>query len=225
MRKQTKTFLTLIYLVLPIMGIAMPQRSDSVKLNNEYATINLAAELSKHGYAHGDALSLIQAARLVKQLGIVSDDNQKTAVGGSDDLRTKTIKVNMNDSELLADAKALAKDNGILLALIDQVGSNVRGVCNDGNRRIYSAVRAHATDVYKLRCPSTKPVSVRVVGDGDTDLSLMIYDPEGNIIYNDDEDEDCIARFTPRWTSVYEIHIVNHGDVYNNYTLFIHISD
>lgn len=61
---------------------------------------------------------------------------------------------------------------------------------------------------------------VTVQGDGDTDLDLYVYDENGNLIAKDDDNtDDCVATFTPRWTGRFYIVVVNRGSVYNTYHL------
>ena len=61
---------------------------------------------------------------------------------------------------------------------------------------------------------------VAVIGDGDTDLDLYIYDevrqPDRPRYDNTD---NCLVAFTPRWTAKFRVVIANLGRVYNRYTL------
>lgn len=59
---------------------------------------------------------------------------------------------------------------------------------------------------------------VAVVGDGDTDLDLYIYDENGNLIdYDDSLSGNCICEWTPKWTGKFTIKVVNRGSVYNHF--------
>lgn len=59
-----------------------------------------------------------------------------------------------------------------------------------------------------------------VVGDGDTDIDLYVYDNNGNLIAKDEDGTDrCVAVWTPAWTGAFKIVIVNRGKVYNNYEM------
>lgn len=61
---------------------------------------------------------------------------------------------------------------------------------------------------------------VALKGDGDTDLDLYIYDGYGNLVAKDDDGLDlCIARWTPTYTSAYQIVVRNRGRVYNRYAM------
>jgi len=59
--------------------------------------------------------------------------------------------------------------------------------------------------------------TVAVVGDGDTDLDLYVYNENGNLVGKDDgPKDDCIVTWTPRWTGRFTIKVVNRGNVYND---------
>lgn len=61
---------------------------------------------------------------------------------------------------------------------------------------------------------------VVISGDGDTDLDLYVYDAFGNLVASDDDNlDDCIVSWTPRWTGRFTIKVVNRGIVYNDFVL------
>jgi len=214
-----KKIIATLALLLPLMAFAKEEKAETAPVPATESSFAMAAQLSKYGYANNDALSLIQAARLAKQLGIQAADLEKTAEGGADDQGAKAGKVSLDPAQLLADAKAMAKDDGMLLALIDDVNNNVRGAVGGGqyNR---TNVRAHGTDQYRIRFRAGQTAIVTAIGDGDTDLDLYVYDENGNLIDSDtDYTDNCVCTFTPRWTGTFTIRVVNRGGVYNNYVL------
>jgi hypothetical protein len=81
-------------------------------------------------------------------------------------------------------------------------------------------VMARSTDSYNVVFRAGETARVQVIGDGDTALDLYVYDQNGNLVASDtDYTDDCIVSWTPRWTGVFYIRIVNRGSVYNQYTL------
>src|SRR5215467_5628823 len=81
-------------------------------------------------------------------------------------------------------------------------------------------VLAYDTDRYTMSFVAGETARVTVVGDHDTDLDLYVYDENGNEIVSDTDDTDvCEVTWTPRWTGVFIIKVVNRGSVYNNYTI------
>ena len=215
-----KKLFALIVLILPMTVVAQEVKDAVASIPQTVRTIRMAAELSKNGYANNDALSLIYAARLSKQIGLTLEEKEKTQEGEAiAEEGQKNGQVSLDAAKLLADAKAIAGDDGILLALIDDVNSNVRGAVG-GPKYALSRVNAGATDVYHFSFRAGEPAIVTVSGDGDTDLDLYVYDNNGNLIDSDtDYSDDCICAWTPRWTGQFTIRIRNRGRVYNSYVI------
>lgn len=216
-----KKFFALIALMLPLTVMAQEMKDAAITVPQSGNTLRMAAELSKYGYATKDALSLIQAARLSKQAGFTLEEKEKTTEGEAiAEEGQKGGQVSLDVAKLLADAKAMAGDDGVLLALIDDVNSNVRGAVG-GPKYASSHVNAGATDVYNVSFRAGETAIVTVSGDGDTDLDLYIYDNNGNLIDSDtDYSDDCVCVWTPRWTGNFIIKIRNRGRVYNSYVIY-----
>lgn len=217
-----KKFFAVIALMLPMVVMAQEKKDTTMVIPKVETTLRVAAELSKYGYANNDALSLIQAARLSKQAGFTLEDRKKDEV---EEMRPapesgkKGGQVSLDPAKLLSDAKAMADNDGVLLALIDDVNSNVRGAVG-GEQYASSSVNAGSTDVYNIRFRGGELAMVIVIGDGDTDLDLYVYDNNGNLVASDtDYTDNCVCSWTPRWTGNFRIKITNRGRVYNSYIL------
>ena len=217
-----KKFFVMIALLLPMTVMAQEEKDTTVVIPQSENTLRVAAELSKYGYANNDALSLIQAARLSKQAGFTLEDRRKDEV---DEMRPAPVpgkkggQVSLDPTKLLADAKNMAGNDGVLLALIDDVSSNVRKA-EGGPKYASSSVLAGATDTYNVTFKGGELAMVIVIGDGDTDLDLYVYDNNGNLVASDtDYSDNCVCSWTPRWTGNFRIKIKNRGSVYNEYVL------
>lgn len=217
-----KKIFAMIALILPMVVMAQEEKDTTMVVPQSENTLRIAAELSKYGYANNDALSLIQAARLSKQAGFILEERSKYEV---EEMRPapepgkKGGQVSLDPAQLLTDAKAIAGDDGVLLALIDDVNSNVRGA-EGGPKYSNSSVNAGGSDMYNIRFRAGELAIVTVIGDGDTDLDLYVYDNNGNLIDSDtDYSDNCVCTWTPRWTGTFRIKIVNRGRVYNKYVL------
>lgn len=211
----------MIALMLPMAVMAQEEKDTTVAIPQVERTLLMAADLSKYGYANNDALSLIQAARLSKQAGFICVDCAKETTTRIEmaNKGTKSGQISLEPTKLLSDAKKMAGDDGVLLALIDDVNTNVRGAVG-GEKYASSSVNAGATDVYNISFRGGELAIVTVIGDGDTDLDLYVYDNNGNLIDSDnDYTDDCVCTWTPRWTGNFRIKIVNRGNVYNRYIL------
>lgn len=214
-----KKILAMIALMLPVAVMAQ-EKESKIAIPQAEKTITMAAELSRYGYANKDALSLIQAARLSKQLGLTAEQKEKAEAGAAvGESGQKSGQVSLDAAKLLADAKEIAGDDGVLLALIDDVNANVRGAVG-GPKYANDRVNAGATDVYRVQFRAGELAIVTVSGDGDTDLDLYVYDSNDNLIDSDtDYSDDCVCMWTPRWTGTFTIKIKNRGSVYNRYVI------
>jgi hypothetical protein len=104
---------------------------------------------------------------------------------------------------------------GIFVSLAQAVGYAQTTVHSD-------RVLAHKTDVYRVHFSAHTRAMVEVSGDGTTDLDLYIYDENGNLVAKDDDNtDDCLASWTPRWSGTFTIRVVNRGSVYNDYDMMI----
>lgn len=215
-----KKLLVMIAFVLPMTVMAQEEKDTTVAVPQSENTVRLAAELSKYGYANNDALSLIEAARISKKAGLTQESRE---VQSSSDAPLvgdgKTGQISLDPAKLLADAKAKAGDDEVLLSLIDDVNKNVRGAVG-GPKYDIANVNGGCYNTYRIAFRAGELAIVTVIGDGDTDLDLYIYDANGNFIDKDDDYSDnCVCTWTPRWTGTFIIKIVNRGRVYNHYVM------
>lgn len=81
-------------------------------------------------------------------------------------------------------------------------------------------VRAKSTDVYHMTFVGREWEELFVSGDGSTDLDLYVYDENNNLVAKDEDNtDDCVVRFIPRWTGDFTVKVVNRGRYANRYTL------
>ncbi|MCR4574637.1 MAG: hypothetical protein K5787_12830 [Lentisphaeria bacterium] len=83
-----------------------------------------------------------------------------------------------------------------------------------------TCVEAHSVDRYEREFVRGEQALVIVSGNGDTDLDLYIYDENGELVASDTDDSDqCVASWMPRRTGCFTIKVVNHGSIFNSYTI------
>ncbi|MEY3459906.1 MAG: hypothetical protein RL215_3063 [Planctomycetota bacterium] len=100
------------------------------------------------------------------------------------------------------------------------ISGSVYGGSGDGPKVAKEIVEAHSTDAYMVTFRAGEPASVVVIGDGDTDLDLRVYDENGNLVASDlDSTDRCIVNWCPRWTGKFRILVQNLGSVYNRYEI------
>ena len=78
-------------------------------------------------------------------------------------------------------------------------------------------VRPGMTDILPAKIFAGNWVAIGLVGDGDTDLDLYVYDPFGRLVgYDDDRTDHCLVRFYARYTGTYTIKVVNQSHLFSN---------
>lgn len=197
----------------------------SAEASQPLAALRTATDLAKYGYEAESATALIEAANIIASTPVSSLEAETENGTENPNENEKTEKVQFAPAQLLADARTLTQDANAL-ALADKVEAKLsaqndtaRGAVN-GPKYDYGTVYANSYVYYDIRFRAHEVAEVAVSGDGDTDLDLYVYDENGNLITSDtDYTDDCYVRFTPRWTGLFRLKIVNRGGVYNNYVL------
>lgn len=82
------------------------------------------------------------------------------------------------------------------------------------------SIEAYQTITYNASFYGNALARVGIIGDGDTDLDLYVYDENGNLIASDTAAGDrCYVSWVPKWTGRFIIKVVNRGSVYNDFRL------
>lgn len=193
-------------------------------VSTELSSLILAGDLVKYGYARQEALPLIQALQIIVQNPTqnLNSDKEGESVDTSDSTG-KTGAITLDYDQILADAKEFAMGDEVLTQLIAQIESEeteiTRGALN-GPRSAQEIVKGNGTDTYQISFVANYLAEIAVIGDGDTDLDLYVYDSNGNLIVCDTDYTDaCYVCWVPKWTGRFIIKIVNRGPVYNRYVI------
>ena len=132
----------------------------------------------------------------------------------------------LDPQKLLAQAKPWAKGNQNLLALIDAEAAKAKaapGATLGSTRGVIEhvdTVRPRAYDDFVISFYAGEVARVAVVGDGNTDVDLFVFDQNGHeIARDDDRSAECVVQFTPRWTGPFRVRVVNNGYTASNYIL------
>lgn len=211
--------------IMPMVSFAQDEKPESNRpASPEMTALQTAAELAKYGYTNNSASALIEAAKIFAETPTRPFDGTKEP-GAQVNEGDKVSTVSFDPAKLLADAKELAGKDKTLLACISQVESTLaenatRGALG-GPKYAREKVNANSTDRYTISFWANELAEVTVVGDGDNDLDLYIYDENGNKIASDtDYTDTCVCRWVPSWTGAFTIKVVNRGQtVYSNYVL------
>lgn len=207
-----------------MMGFAQEEKPESNKtVSPEMTALQTAASLAKYGYANYSATALIEAAKIFSETQVQPFDGTKENPE-KQDVAEKESSVSFNPSQLLADAKKYAGKDKVVLAYATQVekrmkSGSTRGAVG-GPRYTEERVYGKSTDTYVIKFWANELAEVIVIGDGDNDLDLYIYDEGGHLIASDtDYTDQCICRWVPSWTGSFTIKIVNRGAIYSNYAI------
>jgi hypothetical protein len=174
------------------------------------------------------AVQMLRAARVADSKDRPGAKSTEAAKGATptEGKKASPSEATLDPVKLLNEAKGWAKGNAQLTALIDAelakpaAQGGTLGAAGGPIRHV-DRVRAFDTDVYRVTFRGGELAHVDVVGDGDTDLDVYIYDENGNLIDRDtDYDDRPCVMWTPRWTGTFVIKIQNLGRVYNQYTVF-----
>ena len=193
-------------------------------VNPEMTALQTAANLAKYGYATYSPTSLIEAARIFGTTKVQDADFEKTKTSEAT-VAEKETKVSFDPAPLLADAKKYAGKDKTLLALAKKVETEIASVGTTrgavGGAK-YAEGRVYGKDYtdYTAKFWANELAEVIVIGDGDNDLDLYIYDANGNLIASDtDYTDQCVCRWVPSWTGAFTIRIINRGAIYSNFAI------
>ena len=136
------------------------------------------------------------------------------------------VQPHIRAADMLAEARIWAGDDEVLLALIDRATErlNREGASTMGRTRGPAAdikrVEGRSKHVFREQFRGGELARIVVIGDGDTDIDLFIYDAGGNLIRRDTRLTDFVhVEWTPRWTGEFRIEVVNNGNVWNRYVI------
>lgn len=209
---------------LSIASFAQEEKPESNRAASpEMTALQTAASLAKYGYANYSPTALIEAAKIFSETKVQPFEGSKEN-NEKQDVSEKESSVSFNPAQLLADAKKYAGKDKVVLAYAAQVekglkSGTTRGALG-GPKYTEERVYGKSTDTYHVKFWANELAEVVVIGDGDNDLDLYIYDEGGHLIASDtDYTDQCVCRWVPSWTGAFTIKIVNRGAIYSNYAI------
>lgn len=218
-------FLVSVFIWNTVMAQEVPVKENVEGVKSEALNdLKLAADLVRYGYKQQEALPLIQALEIIN-----NTDSQPLEAETDGTLADTSVNagksgyITLDTKQILADAKKFSNGDKSLDKLLAKVEKEterstrgaVGGPCKD-----YAAVNAYSSYTWTCSFVASSLAEVAVLGDGDTDLDLYIYDSNGNLIASDtDYSDECYVSWVPKWTGKFYIKIVNRGGVYNRYVI------
>lgn len=202
------------------------KKTENHKPSAEMESIQTAASLAQYGYQNNIPTALIEAARIFGTTQVQEGDLEGTSEAPNSEAAEKEAGISYDPQQLLADAKEMAGNDAEINALIKRTEQEIKDFAKASRGAVGGAVtvtrrvNANSYNMYTVRFWAGELAEVGVVGDGDTDLDLYIYDEDGDLVVRDiDYGDVCYCSWVPSRTSVYVVKVVNLGNVYNEFTL------
>jgi hypothetical protein len=233
--------MTIGWLGTGVLGAQTAGGSQQVNISEEQgdeksasavSLLGQAGELVRYARENESPLTMLAAVEMLSRVRVQEARDQSPQAEPSGEQvqegkKGQTAAPTLDRRSLLTEAKAWAQGDEHVMALINaelaKPESKPSGTLGAGAgpirriRRLPPRTRHNWTITFKRRSLAR----VIVIGDGDTDLDLYVYDQNGNLIVNDSSGfgRNLSVRFTPRWTGRFTVRIINRGRVYNTYLM------
>jgi hypothetical protein len=185
------------------------------------STLAVAQQLYAIGTANKDALTVLAAARLAASVTAtdgpeIKKETKGDAVAETEDPADAPVEA----ATMLAMAKELAGDDDTLLGLIeDAEAEGARGRIGGAVRHL-SRLPGGMTDVWEVPFYGNSYAELAVIGDGDSNLDVLVTDENGNTVCFDVSWSDKVScDFVPAWNGYFYITVQNTGSKRNSYYL------
>jgi hypothetical protein len=183
----------------------------------------LARRLAAFGRRTRSAMALVAAAQMLLDLPARPLDPPRTTGGDPTSSPAAPADTNREVLALLTSAQIVApydEQLGVIVrALRVRATAQPRGA-GGGPRERQSRVPPNGVDTYSIAFRGGEPAVVYVTGDGQSNLDLTVFDPNGRRIGLDAGPYDeGLVRWTPRVTGNYRVEVRNLGKVSNGYVL------
>lgn len=197
------------------------------------SVIDAAMALAEFGREAGDPTILLGAASALQQIGAtegageigdgdIPEIDKTVAEDGPTEKPDVDAETRDLVGELVGEARFLARGDEALLAQADAIEATASRSSTTGPGRYRVRVGARDSEVVIEEFRGGEVAEVAVVGDGDTDIDLVILDQNGNEICTGTGNADReYCRWTPAWTGKFGIGVYNHGLVYNNAVILV----
>ena len=210
-------FIAFFLLMANLLFSQEEKKDQTPAQSKEMGFTILAQQLCDYGYAKKDPLSLLAAAKIISS-NPVKEFVPKTVASPEKTKGTAPTdpSVLLNPQKLLDDAKKMSNNDPSIVALANQITFPKSKGSPQGVQVIYDYIEPGATKEYTCVFIATELAEVAVIGDGQADLDLYVYDMNNNLIVRDNRTlTDAYVSFYPTYTTTFTIKVKN---VSNNYS-------
>ncbi len=187
------------------------------------ATLALAHALYRRGLSDGDALTVLTAARLAAEVQSQPGNVTPVRTGDPDTWRDTASNEPGGPPSvamMFDTARDLAGGDPTLGALVaDAMAETSRGsLCC--SMMVESRLPAGLQEYWEIKFLGNNLAEVSVIGDGSSNLDVLITDENGNIICYDVSSSDQVyCDWVPKWDGYFYVTVENTGNSRNTYYL------
>lgn len=214
-----------------IAGLTLPALAEdkngvnaadpSAETGGAVADLAMAQELYHYGVETRDALSVLAAARIAQSIAPEDVEREKETkpIEGMDVTEQGTgVDKPVTPEMMLDKAMELAGGDPAITGLVEDAKAEGSRGRVGGASRTLSRLRAGHTDIYRTAFHGGRLAEIAILGDGDSNLDLVVTDENGNVICLDRSYSDRLyCSFTPAWTGTFVIGVKNQGRLRNSY--------
>lgn len=184
------------------------------------ATLAMAQDLYALGVANKDALTVLTAAKLANSVDLKAVERKVETTGEEVAGDEDGVDAPVTAEAMMATAKELAGENEVIAGLIsDAETEGTRGRIGGASSTL-SRLPGGRTDTWTVPFYGNSYAELAIVGDGDSNLDVLVTDENGNTICYDVSWTDKVyCDFVPAWNGYFYITVQNNGRKRNSYYL------
>ncbi len=184
------------------------------------ATFAMAQDLYALGVENKDALTVLTAAKLAGSVDLKEVERKVETKGEEVAGEEDGVDAPIDAKTMLATAKELAGEDEVLAGLIaDAETEGTRGRIGGASSSL-SRLPGGRTDTWEVPFYGQSYAELAVVGDGDSNLDVLVTDENGNTICYDVSWTDKVyCDFVPSWNGYFYVTVQNNGRKRNSYYL------
>lgn len=176
--------------------------------------LHLSEQLAAYGRTAKDPLSLIVAAQIRQQVGVKVVDRKPDE---GDSGAPASAEAGAVVDGLLAEAKALSKNDATIVAMADDVKAAATKGRVGGGIVSLGQITGRTIHSRTMSFRANQTAEVAAVGIDTNDIMLEVFDEGGHLICRDTDPAYC--RFTPAWTGSFTVKVHNDGKSLAHYRL------
>lgn len=210
----------------PIAALAQDKSGENVTQTAANAVAGavskaaLAQDLFGHAIDTKNAVAALAAAQIMSSLDIKDVEREKATKDGDTAVTEagEGADAPVDATAMFAAATEFAGGDATLTGLIEDAQAEGSRGRIGGASRTLSRLPGGKIDVFEVPFRGGSLAELAIVGDGDSDLDLLVTDENGNTICVDRSYSDKLyCSFTPAWDGYFLVAVANQGNIRNSY--------